>query len=168
MDGLSRLNAAPADEARADLARCCGATRWVESMLARRPFADDAAMLAAAEEAFRGLGADDWREAFGHHPRIGDLDGLRAKFASTRTWAAGEQAGAATADEGVLRALAAGNRDYEERFGHIFIVCATGRSAGEMLGLLQERLSNPPEAELRIAAAEQEKITRLRLAKLIA
>jgi 2-oxo-4-hydroxy-4-carboxy-5-ureidoimidazoline decarboxylase len=137
-------------------------------MLVRRPFADEAAMLAVAEEAFRALGPDDWREAFTHHPRIGDLDGLRAKFASTRTWASGEQAGAMGADEGVLQALAAGNREYEERFGHIFIVCATGKSAAEMLGLLEDRLPNPPQTELRIAAAEQEKITRLRLQKLIA
>lgn len=168
MDGLSRLDAAPVAEARADLLRCCGATRWVEAMLGRRPFADQSSMLAAAEDSFRGLRRDDWLEAFAHHPRIGDLDGLRARFASTRAWAAGEQAGAASADEDVLRALATGNQEYEERFGHIFIVCATGKTAAEMLGLLQERLPNPPETELRIAAGEQEKITRLRLLKLIA
>jgi 2-oxo-4-hydroxy-4-carboxy-5-ureidoimidazoline decarboxylase len=168
MDGLSRLNAAPEAEARAELLRCCGSSRWARGMAARRPYADEATLLSAAEEAWSRLGPDDWREAFAHHPRIGDLAGLRAKFASTRAWAEGEQAGAAAASDDVLRALAEGNRAYEERFGHIFIVCASGKGADEMLGLLLARLENPPEAEVRIAAAEQAKITRLRLLKLLA
>jgi 2-oxo-4-hydroxy-4-carboxy-5-ureidoimidazoline decarboxylase len=168
MDGLSRLDAASAEEARADLLRCCGASRWVEAMLARRPFGGEESLLHAADESFASLDDQDWLEAFGHHPRIGDLDSLRAKFAATQAWAAGEQAGAAAASEAVLQALADGNRDYEMRFHHIFIVCATGKGAEEMLALLRQRLPNPPEVELRIAAAEQAKITRLRLSKLIA
>jgi 2-oxo-4-hydroxy-4-carboxy-5-ureidoimidazoline decarboxylase len=106
-------------------------------------------------------------EALAHHPRIGaDLDELRKKYASTADWASGEQAGAASASEATLRALQAGNIAYEARFGHLFVVCATGKSASEMLALLEARLHNDAQTELRIAAAEQAKITRIRLEKL--
>lgn len=168
MDGLRRLNELPADQARAELERCCGARAWVEAVLAARPFEDKVALFAAAEMAMRRLEARDWLEAFSHHPKIGDKEALRAKFASTRQWAAGEQAGAAAADEATLDALARGNAEYERRFGHIFIVCATGKSAAEMLALLRQRLKNPPAEELCLAAGEQAKITRLRLEKLLA
>jgi 2-oxo-4-hydroxy-4-carboxy-5-ureidoimidazoline decarboxylase len=167
MDALSRLNELDDAAARAELARCCGATAWAAGMAARRPFADRAALLAAADEVWAALGPDDWREAFAHHPRIGDLSALRARFAATRAWAAGEQAGVQSAGEDVLAALAEGNRAYEERFGYIFIVCATGLRADEMLARLQARLPSDPAAELRTAAAEQAKITRLRLEKLL-
>jgi 2-oxo-4-hydroxy-4-carboxy-5-ureidoimidazoline decarboxylase len=167
MDALRRLNEAPADAAREDLRRCCGSSRWVEAMTGARPFADLEQLYAAADRALSGLGPDDWREAFLHHPRIGDKEALRARFASTREWAAGEQAGAAAASEAVVAALAEGNRAYEERFGFIFIVCATGKTAPEMLALLRERLPHRPEEELRVAAGEQAKITRLRLEKLL-
>ena len=113
------------------------------------------------------LGEPEWREAFAHHPRIGDMASLRARFASTAGWAADEQRGAAQATEETLAALARGNRVYEERFGCIFIVCATGKSAAEMLALLEARLGNDPEHEMRMAADEQMKITRLRLEKLL-
>jgi 2-oxo-4-hydroxy-4-carboxy-5-ureidoimidazoline decarboxylase len=168
MDGLQRLDGLTADEAARELARCCGSMRWVERMLAARPFGDAARLLAAAEDAWAGLSPDDWREAFAHHPRIGDKDALRARFASTREWAAGEQAGAMAASEDVLEALARENQAYLERFGYIFIVCATGKSATEMLELLRARLRNDTAAELRVAAAEQARITRLRLEKLLA
>jgi 2-oxo-4-hydroxy-4-carboxy-5-ureidoimidazoline decarboxylase len=135
-------------------------------MTARRPFESADALFAAAEDVWAGLGRDDWLEAFAAHPRIGDIDGLRKKFATTADWSAGEQAGVAGAAEQVLRDLAAGNADYEARFGHTFIVCATGKTAAEMLALLRARLANDPAAELRVAAAEQAKITRLRLEKL--
>ena len=167
MDALSRLNSLPADAAREELRRCCGSARWVEAMAARRPFSDPAALYAAADEVWAGLGPSDWSEAFSHHPRIGDKEALRARFASTRQWAAGEQAGVEAASEETLDALARGNRDYEVRFGHIFIVCATGKGAEEMLGLLRTRLAHDPETERRVAAAEQAKITRLRLEKLL-
>jgi 2-oxo-4-hydroxy-4-carboxy-5-ureidoimidazoline decarboxylase len=167
MDALSRLNSQPLDDAREALRRCCGASRWVDAMAGRRPFADAAALFAAAEEVWAGLGPSDWSEAFAHHPRIGDKEALRQRFATTRQWAAGEQAGVSAASEDVLEALAQGNRDYEARFGHIFIVCATGKGAEEMLGLLQARLGNDPEKEHRIAADEQARITRIRLEKLL-
>lgn len=168
MDGLRRLNAAPEPRAREELTRCCGAKRWVDAMLAARPFADEQALYSAAEKAFEPLGGGDWLEAFSHHPRIGGKDALREKFAATRGWAQGEQSGAAQADEATLDALAQGNADYEKRFGHIFIVCATGKSAAEMLALLRARVDNDPKEELCIAAGEQAKITRLRLQKLLA
>jgi 2-oxo-4-hydroxy-4-carboxy-5-ureidoimidazoline decarboxylase len=168
MDDLSRLNQLAPDEARAALRRCCGSGRWVERMIEARPFADPAHLFAAAETAWNDLSPDDWREAFAHHPRIGDKDALRARFASTREWASGEQAGAMGAPDEVLEALALENRAYEQRFGHIFIVCATGKSAAEMLALLRERQGNDPATGLRVAAREQAKITRLRLQKLLA
>ena len=164
LDQLNRLDDAAA---RAALERCCGARRWVEHVCAARPYRDRAALAAAAERAFDGLERADWLEAFAHHPRIGDMASLRAKYASTAAWAGEEQRGATTAGEVTLEALAGGNRAYEERFGYIFIVCATGKSADEMLALLRARLPNLPERELRIAAEEQMKITRLRLSRLL-
>lgn len=164
LDQLNRLDDAAA---RAALERCCGARRWVERVCAARPFRDRTALLDAAERVFGGLERADWLEAFAHHPRIGDIASLRAKYASTAAWAGDEQRGASGADEAVLAALAEGNRAYEERFGYIFIVCATGKNADEMLALLRARMPNPPESEIRNAAGEQMKITRLRLEKLL-
>jgi 2-oxo-4-hydroxy-4-carboxy-5-ureidoimidazoline decarboxylase len=136
-------------------------------MLRRRPVADKTAALAAADAAWAETGEQDWLEAFAQHPRIGGKDALRAKFAATKSWARGEQAGAAAADEATLDALAKGNADYEARFGFIFIVCATGKSAAEMLALLNARLPDERAPELKIAAAEQRKITKIRLEKLL-
>lgn len=164
---LEALNALPVEEARAVLERCCGARVWVERMQASRPFASRAALLDAGDRAFAGLGREDWLEAFGHHPRIGDVKALRERFAATAAWAGEEQMGAAGVDDATLQALAEGNAAYEGRFGYIFIVCATGRPAAEMLALLRGRLDNDPKQELRIAAAEQRKITALRLGKLL-
>jgi 2-oxo-4-hydroxy-4-carboxy-5-ureidoimidazoline decarboxylase len=164
---LDLFNRLSTDEAMKDLLRCCGSRRWAEQVASRRPFADSASVVTAADEAWWKLDAADWLEAFTHHPKIGDIDSLRAKFATTKEWAAGEQSGVNAAGEDVLRGLAEGNSDYEKKFGHIFIVCATGKSAQEMLTLLQERLKNSPDKELRIAAGEQAKITRIRLEKLL-
>lgn len=164
---IAHLNAMSAAEAEAAFFLCCGASRWARALAAARPFADRVALLAAAEAAWPALAGDDWREAFTHHPQIGDIESLRTRFADTRVWAGGEQSGSQTASEETLRALAAGNTAYLEKFGYIFIVCATGRSAAEMLALLQARLPNPPDTELPLAAKEQKKITRLRLEKLL-
>jgi len=161
---LNALSRAAATEA---LARCCGARRWVQGMLARLPFASHTAMYAAAVEIWAQLGPDDYREAFGHHPEIGsNLEELRKKFAKTADWSRAEQSAALGASEATLLALRDGNRAYRERFGFSFIVCATGKSAEEMLALLQARLKHEPDLELAIAAAEQAKITHLRLEKL--
>ena len=124
-------------------------------------------MLAAAEAAWERTEERDWLEAFSHHPRIGGKDALREKFAATVAWAKGEQAGASAASEALLDALATGNAEYEAKFGRIFIVCATGKSAVEMLDLLKSRLSNDAGTEIRLAVREQGKITKIRLEKLI-
>ena len=109
----------------------------------------------------------DILEAFSHHPKIGaNIETLRAKFQQTAGWSASEQASVSQASDAVLQALAQGNIDYEAKFGYIFIVCATGKSAAEMLNLLQARLVNTPADEIKLAAAEQAKITRIRLEKL--
>jgi 2-oxo-4-hydroxy-4-carboxy-5-ureidoimidazoline decarboxylase len=164
MSAAAKLDAASESEARALLSRCCGATRWVDGMLARRPFGDDARLHAAAEQVWAGMDRADILEAFEHHPRIGaNLDALRQKFSRTADLSAREQAGALGASEADLHRLRDGNLAYEARFGHIFIVCATGKTAAQMADLLDARLGNDPDTELRIAAAEQAKITRLRL-----
>jgi len=164
---LEQLNRADAATAQSELERCCGSARWVEQMLAARPFASKAALFSAAEQLWHKLGREDWLEAFSHHPKIGDIDSLRAKFASTKQWAEGEQKGVQEASQEVLEALARGNKEYEARFGYIFIVCATGKSAAEMLTVLEERLTNAAEHEVKIAMLEQAKITRIRLEKLL-
>ena len=163
---LDLINGWSEAEARKGFEACCGSRRWVDAMVRRRPFASEATLLAAADLEWFRLGRDDWLEAFSHHPRIGDVAKLREKFAATAAWAQGEQAGVRGADEAVIQGLAQGNRDYEARFGHIFLVCATGKTASEMLGLLQARMAHPPAEELEVAAGEQAKITRIRLAKI--
>ncbi len=164
--GLGVLNALSNDEAVAALMRCCGSTRWAKAMAKRRPFTSLGHVLGASEETWWKLGDGDYREAFTHHPEIGaDIALLRERYAATATWSAGEQAGVAAASEVTLQALAQGNRTYKERFGHVFLVCATGKSAAEMLALLEERIDNSPENELRVAAGEHVKITSVRLKK---
>jgi 2-oxo-4-hydroxy-4-carboxy-5-ureidoimidazoline decarboxylase len=165
---LNTLNSLFESALISEFTRCCGSMQWVQHMLARRPFISVEAMLKVADEIWWSLTEADWKEAFSHHPRIGDVEALRMKFASTAHWALLEQAGAKRASEVTLAALAEGNRQYEQKFGYIFIVCATGKSAEEMLAILNSRLPNAPNIEIRIAAAEQAKITRLRLEKLLA
>ncbi len=152
------LNALSEAEARATLAHCCAATRWVGGMLARRPWGSTAALLADADAIWADLSRADLLEAFAGHPRIG--------AGGTDRWSRQEQAGASHADAEMLRRLREANEQYWSRFGYIFIVCATGKSAPEMLGLLEARLANDPERELTVAAAEGARITRLRLEKL--
>lgn len=148
------------------LERCCGSSRWVERMMGRRPFGSEAAMLQAARDEWLALSEADWREAFAHHPKIGDRDALARRFAATRHLSSREQSGVDAAPEATLAALADRNAAYEARFGYIFIVCATGRSANEMLVLLEQRLGHRPEEEIRVAAEEQARITALRLLEL--
>jgi 2-oxo-4-hydroxy-4-carboxy-5-ureidoimidazoline decarboxylase len=167
MSAAAKLDAMPEPEARAQLLRCCGASRFVERMLSLRPFGDDATLHDAARRVWDTMDRADILEAFDHHPRIGaDLDALRKKFSGTADLATREQAGALNAHESELARLRDGNVAYEARFGHIFIVCATGKTAAQMADLLDARLGNDPDTELRIAAAEQAKITRLRLESL--
>jgi len=177
MEPWQRVDIASEDDARRRLSASCGSSTWVERMMQRRPFGSTDALLAAARDEWFALGEDDWREAFRHHPKIGDREALRARsgvpaartlrggvvFPHTAHLSAQEQRGVSGAPDHILDALAEGNRKYEDTFGFIFIVCATGKSAAEMLGLLRARLPNPPDREIRIAASEQAKITELRL-----
>jgi 2-oxo-4-hydroxy-4-carboxy-5-ureidoimidazoline decarboxylase len=163
---LEQINCWTYTEATSAFLRCCGASRWAEQMAACRPFRSEEELFNASEHTWRGLDRADWLEAFAAHPKIGDLNALRAKFGTTAAWSAAEQAGLAGAADAVLQNLAEGNRLYEQKFGYIFIVCATGKTATEMLALLQQRLENDPDKELLIAAGEQAKITQLRLQRL--
>jgi 2-oxo-4-hydroxy-4-carboxy-5-ureidoimidazoline decarboxylase len=163
MDTWQAIDRGSDDVAGRLLGRACGASRWVDRMLQRRPFGSRERLLAAALEEWNALGERDWREAFDHHPKIGDRAALAARFPATHDLSAREQAGVAGASDVVLEELADANRLYESRFGYIFIVCATGLSAREMLDRLRARLENTPAEEITVAAAEQAKITALRL-----
>jgi OHCU decarboxylase len=162
---LVDLNALDEGAAVEAFRRCCGSSRWARQMSAARPFADVATLAAAAERIGSTLDREDWLEAFAAHPRIGA--GAAGGAGGAARWAEQEQASVAlTADE-TLRRLADANRAYKTRFGYIFIVCATGKTAAEMLTLLERRLRHDAGDELQIAADEQRKITRLRLTKLL-
>ncbi len=136
-------------------------------MTAARPFADVDELLIKADSVWWSLNAEDWLEAFRAHPKIGEKQGAAPQSEEARTWSAQEQSGIKDAAANTMSALAAGNQDYEQRFGFIFIVCATGKSSEEMLAILKGRLRNDAETETGIAAEEQRKITRLRLEKLL-
>ncbi len=137
---LQRLNGLSHQEALEHFRRCCGTVRWCTEMAERRPFADPGSVHATADQIMDKLSDCEWLEAFACHPQIGDMNSLRMKYAGNREWSAGEQAGVNAADEAILQALANGNAEYKEKFGFIFIVCATGKSAAEMLGILESRL----------------------------
>lgn len=164
---LDAFNHLPAEERRTLLFNCCGSTAWVGRMMEHFPFITTDALLEVASREWQQCGADDWMEAFGHHPKIGDIASLEKKFASTAAMAGGEQSSVRHASQETLVALAAANSDYEARFGFIFIVCATGKSADEMLGLLQARGNNSRDTEIGNAMREQQKITALRLQKIL-
>ena len=163
---VAALDALPPHEAWLLLQSCCGATSWVDAMVSRRPFHTLGVLLREADDVWWSLAPGDWREAFDHHPRIGERSAATEQSAQSQRWSAREQEGMSAAAGDVRQALVEGNREYERRFGHIYLVCATGKSADEMLALLRERLQNDPATELRVAAGEQAKITRLRLEKM--
>lgn len=157
---LQDLNGLEEKEARHALLKCCGSSRWTRQMTAQRPFRNTETIHAAAHDIWWSLDPSDWLEAFDCHPKIGETKPVS-------DWSSQEQKGMAAATVDTANAMAAMNREYQERFGYIFIVYATGRSAAEMRDLLEGRLKNDPKDELRIAAAEQIKITHLRLDKLL-
>jgi allantoicase len=164
---LSVINDASPDECRALVLRCCGSTRFARHMEESRPFLSQAALMGMAEENWWRLAPKDYLEAFTHHPQIGaSRDELEKKFPKTKDISGAEQAQVAAASGDILDRLAQKNKEYLEKFGFIFIICATGKSAEEMLQRLEERLPNDPEQEIYIAAGEQAKITRLRLEQL--
>lgn len=164
MSGLSpldRFNQLSDEEAAAQLLAVCHSRRWAKEVAAGRPYADLAALQRAADEVWLGLGPEDWLEAFAAHPRIGEAGGASAD------WSRQEQAGVGGATD-VQERLARGNADYEARFGHVFLISAAGRDAEEVLVALEQRLGNDPATELRVAAEEHRRITRLRLERLMA
>jgi 2-oxo-4-hydroxy-4-carboxy-5-ureidoimidazoline decarboxylase len=193
---LEELNALPDDAAVACFLRCCGSMRWARLMAGKRPFPSIAQAVGQADRVWASLCVEDWLEAFAAHPRIGDsgtgapagdMPGALTRGASEGTrlewspgagekkiavtemadWSLVEQAQVSSAGPDVRDRLAAANREYEARFGYIFIVCATGKSAEEMLALLERRMTHSPGDELAVAVEEQRKITRLRLGKLL-
>ena len=166
MTDVATFDEMPPLQAAELLRACCGAERWVQSMLLRMPFGDIHAVLAAADDVWRNLGPDDWREAFRHHPRLGETRSEVAQDDLGRIWSSTEQAGVRNTDASMRAELAAANAAYEARFGFICIICATGLLAEDILQLTRERLRNTSEEELPTAAEEQRMITRLRLLKL--
>ena len=162
---LGRWNQASRAEAVREILACCGATAWAEMLARRRPFFNEASLLAASDEVWLSLPAADRTEAFRSHPRIGESSAKAPLTARSASWSRQEQGKADDSDEEVKAGLAAANREYEQRFGHIFIVCATGKSAAEILAILHRRMQNDVDTELREAAEQQRQITQLRLKK---
>jgi|SRR5579863_2835465 len=163
---LARWNLLPIEEAARSIQLCCGSKAWAQEMAARRPLVDEAALLAASNEAWKSLSRSDWMEAFHAHPRIGESRASQSQSSPQSTnWSAQEQRNITDSDAAVKVALANGNREYEQRFGHIFIVCATGKSAPEVLEILHRRLANDEDTELHEAAEQQRQITEIRLRK---
>jgi OHCU decarboxylase len=164
--GLARFGAMSRENATAALRACCGSSRWATAVEARRPFATSVTLFEAAETIWLALGKDDWLEAFSHHPRIGARD-LSGRHAATAEQSTREQAGMAMATEVQRREFAELNGAYEEKFGHVFLISATGKTPEQMLSRLRARLGNEAEQELRNAAQEQTMITRLRLERML-
>lgn len=167
MSSIQRLNAVPPEQAEAELLTCCGSRKWARQVAAQRPFAGTAELLDTADAVWWSLDRKDWLEAFRSHPRIGEGTAEAGQTAREKQWSVREQAGLGTASDATRRALAEGNLAYEARFGHIYLVCAAGKSGEELLAILSQRLANDPETEMRVAAEEQRKITHLRLEKLL-
>ena len=165
---LARWNALPLEEAAREILPCCGSNAWAAAMAARRPLPDEFALLAASDGIWRDLGEADWLEAFRSHPRIGESRAERSVTAQSSAWSEQEQQKAATAEEALKAALKWGNREYEQKFGRIFIVCAAGKSASEILEILRRRLHNDDATELQLAAEEQRQIMQIRLKKWVA
>lgn len=166
-DWLKRFNRLPRSKAVAAMLDCCGARKWADQMTEQRPFANAAQLIAAADKIWPTLEHPDLLEAFQHHPAIGENRGKAKQSATASRWSANEQSKAQAAAPDVLAALAEGNKAYAKKFGHVFLICATGKSSEEILAALQQRIRNSAETELGIAAKEQYKITRLRLEKLL-
>lgn len=161
---LREWNSAAELEALEAMLACCGARRWAEAMVVARPLASVEELSATADRVWSTMGESDWLEAFACHPRIGEREAAHASAQST-AWSQQEQSSASKADVPILAELAEGNAQYEERFGFTYIVCATGKSANEMLAILMRRLGNSREAELQEAAEQQRQILQIRLRK---
>ena len=162
---LERWNHLPTEEAVREILPCCGAKAWANGMARRRPFSEETTLLAASDEIWRNLAEADWMDAFRSHPRIGESRPPQSAAAQSVTWSKQEQQSVTTAGDAVKIGLAEANREYERRFGHIFIVCATGKSGPEILEILRRRLENDKQTELREAAEQQRQIMHIRLRK---
>ena len=167
-DVLARWNSLPPEEAAEAILSCCGSKAWARGMASRRPIYEEAALLAACDEVWNNLAESDWLEAFQSHPRIGESGGPASASPQSTLWSRTEQQKVADAEQGVKTALAYGNRAYEQRFKRTFIVCATGKSAMEILDILRRRLRNDDHTELLEAAEEQRQIAHIRLRKWLA
>jgi OHCU decarboxylase len=166
-NSLASLNSLSAADAKREFLKCCGSTSWAQQMSAARPYNSFADLCDRAERAWWSLNSEDWLEAFRSHPKIGGKKAAAPTAAEAQKWSADEQSGVRDSSQQTLDDLARLNQNYEDNFGYIYIVCASGKSSDEMLAILRERLENDPDEELRIAAAEQAKITKLRLEKLL-
>jgi len=165
---MASLNSLSPSQAEEEFLKCCGSKNWARQLTSARPFASLNELFAAAERVWWSLDSQDWLEAFHGHPKIGEKKAAAPTAVEAQQWSEDEQSGIRDSAQQTLDALAKLNQTYEEKFGYIFIVCASGKSSEEMLEVLRERLKNSRDEELRIAAAEQAKITRLRLQKLVA
>jgi OHCU decarboxylase len=157
----------PARQAETELLKCCGCNEWAQRLIAQRPFESTDDLVSKADRVWRSLEPRQWLEAFDSHPKIGEKQAARATAAEAQKWSTDEQSGILNSAPDTIVTLAELNRQYQEKFGYIFIVCASGKSSEEMMSILRARLENLPDDELRIAAAEQAKITALRLEKLV-
>jgi OHCU decarboxylase len=164
---LAWLNSLTAEAAAKELLQCCGSRRWADEIAKARPYANVETLIARGMEVWWSLERSDWLEAFRSHPKIGERNAAESVSAQSREWSGQEQGGVAQSSKETIESLATLNAAYEQKFGFIFIICATGKTSDEMLAALRERLQHAPETELPIAAAEQSKITALRLKKLI-
>ena len=164
---VPQLNALSAQDATLEFASCCGSESWIAGMLARRPFGSRDCVFLAAEVVFQSLQEADWQDAFAHHPRIGEQRAAKAVSAGTARVSADEQSSIRVAGHAAQLELAHANAEYDQRFGFIFIICASGKSAEDILVALRERMGNSREIELLVAAREQRQITRMRLEKMM-
>jgi 2-oxo-4-hydroxy-4-carboxy-5-ureidoimidazoline decarboxylase len=162
---LARWNRLLPDQAAEEILGCCGSRAWADGMAGRRPVLHEATLLAVSDEVWNGLSESDWLEAFHSHPRIGESQRLAHIPSRSASWSREEQVQIAGTDEYVKLALAEANRVYEQRFNRTFIVCATGKSAPEILEILSTRLQNDEKTELHEAAEQQRQITRIRVKK---
>ncbi len=168
MSFIETWNAMSEADAAAAVLPCCGSHAWAHGLAARRPLGTLPELLAASDAAWWSLQETDWQQAFDSHPRIGEQQAQGQVTDASLKWSAGEQGLAEQCDQEAKHMLALGNRAYEEKFGRIFIVCATGKRANEMLGILERRMHHTPEEELQEAAEQQRQITHIRLQKWLA
>ena len=165
--GIERLNALSSEDVKEQFLSCCGSVNWAERMAKERPFASQEELLTCAEKIWWSLKRADWLAAFRSHPKIGEQKAAEKVSIASQTWSQQEQSSLSVAALHTRQELAHLNQEYEQKFGYIYIVCATGKSSEEMLSILKRRMDNAPAEELRVAAAEQAKITELRLKKLV-